>query len=182
MSPEHWRSAIGSWILWGYSWFISPSFDLHSPVGELHCLHQHALWIRNPFKLLNFLPQSHVVAGYISRLLLYEQVWWLIYSPSPLQTPWGHFSFVVLFIFVKFLSFQDVTSTFWRVHLLEYIYIYIYIYIYYSHIYPCLCMSLLIYMYLPNSLQTILFQIIQFSISCLFAFSLNVKQPYLTHR
>ena len=67
------------------SWFISQSFDLHSPVGELRCLHQRAVWIRNPRKLLNSLPQSHVVAGYISRSLPYEQVWWVIYSPSPQQ-------------------------------------------------------------------------------------------------
>ena len=33
------------------------------------------------------------------------------------KTPWGHFSFIVLSIFVKFLSFQDVTLTFWRVTL-----------------------------------------------------------------
>ena len=111
MFPGCWCSAIGSRTLWWYSWFKSPSFDLHSPVGELHCLHQRALWIRNP------LPQSHIVAGYISRSLLYEQVWWVIYSPSSLQIPWGHFPFVVLFIFVKFLSFQDVTPTFWRVTL-----------------------------------------------------------------
>ena len=108
---------MGSGTLWEYSWFISPSFDFHSLVGELRCLHQRAFWIRNPRKLLNSLPQSLVVARYISRSLPYEQVWWVIYSPSPLQTTWGHFSFVVLFIFVKFLSFQDVTPTFCRVTL-----------------------------------------------------------------
>ena len=107
---------MGSWILWGYSWFISLSFDLNFPKGELTCLHQCALWILNPCKLLNSLPQSHV-AGYISWLLPYEQVWWVIYSPSPLQTSWGHFSFIVVFIFVKFLSFQDVNPTFWGVTL-----------------------------------------------------------------
>ena len=101
----------------GYSWFISPSFDLRSPIGELRPLHQHALWIRNPRKLLNSLPQSDVKAGFISRSLPLEQLWWVIYSPSPLQTPRGHFLFVVLFIFVTFLSFQDVTPTFWRVTL-----------------------------------------------------------------
>ena len=116
MSPGHWRSPMGSWTLWGYSWFLNPSFDLHSPVGELRVLHQRALRIRNPRKL-NYLTQSHVVVGYKSRALPYEQVWWVISSPSPLQTPRGHFSFVVLFMFVKFLSFQDVTPTFWRVTL-----------------------------------------------------------------
>ena len=101
---------------WGYSRFISLSFDLHSPVGELHCLHQRALWIRNPRKLLNSLPQSHVVARYISRSLLYEQVWWVIYSPSPLQTPWGHFSFVVIFMFAKVPVFPGCHSNFLKSH------------------------------------------------------------------
>ena len=54
---------------------------------------------------------------YISRSLPYEQVWGMIYSPSPLQTPWGHFPFIALSIFVKFPSFLDVTPTFWRVTL-----------------------------------------------------------------
>ena len=75
MSLGRWRSPMGSWTLWWYSWFISPSFDLHSPVGELRCLHQPAKWIRNPRKLLNSLLQSHVVAGYLSRSLPYEKVW-----------------------------------------------------------------------------------------------------------
>ena len=57
---------MGSWTLWGYSWFISPSFNLHFPVGELRRLHQRALWICNPRKLLNSLLQSHVVPGYIT--------------------------------------------------------------------------------------------------------------------
>ena len=57
-SPGHCHSAIGSWTLMGCSWFISPSFDLHSLVGELCWLHQRALWICNPCKLLNSLPQS----------------------------------------------------------------------------------------------------------------------------
>ena len=117
MSPGRCRLKMGPWTLWGYSWFISPLFDLHSPAGELRCLHQRALWILNPRKLLNSLPQSHVVAGSISSSLPLEQVWWVIYSPSPLQTPWGHFPLIVLSIFVAFLSFQDITPTFWRVTL-----------------------------------------------------------------
>ena len=102
--------------LWGCSWFISPSFNFHSSV-ELRRLHQRALWICNPRKLLNSLPQSHVVAEYISKSLPFVQVWWVIYSPSPLQTPKGHFSFVVSLIFFPFLSFQDITPTFWRITL-----------------------------------------------------------------
>ena len=65
MSPGRCRLTMGPWTLWGYSWFISPSIDLHSPAGELRCLHQRALWIRNPRKLLNSLPQSHVIYIYI---------------------------------------------------------------------------------------------------------------------
>ena len=34
ISPGRCRSAMGSWTLWVCSWFISPSFDLHSPTGE----------------------------------------------------------------------------------------------------------------------------------------------------
>ena len=112
MSPGRWWSAMGSWILW----FIGPSIDLHSPAGELRSSHQRALWIRDPRKLLNFLPQSHVVAGYISRSLPYEQVRWVIYSPSPLQTPWGHFSFIVLSIFVKIPVFPGCHSNFLKSH------------------------------------------------------------------
>ena len=101
MSPGRCHSAIGSWTLWGCSWFISPSFDLHFPIGELYYLHQCAKWIRNPRKLLNSLPQSHVIARYLSKIFSFEQVWWVIYSPSLLLIPRGHFSFVVLFIFLN---------------------------------------------------------------------------------
>lgn len=96
-SPGHFRSAMGSLILWGCSWFINPSFDLHSSIGELRCLHQGALWIHNPHKLLYFLPQSHVARG-VSMSFPFERLWWVIYFPSLLQTPWGHFPFVGLFI------------------------------------------------------------------------------------
>ena len=40
--PGRCRSGMGSWTPWGFSWFISPSFDLLSPVGELSRLHQRA--------------------------------------------------------------------------------------------------------------------------------------------
>ena len=117
MSPGRCRSAMGSWTLWGCSWFISPLFNLHSPVGKLRRSSQRALWIRNPCKLLNSPLQSHVLAGYISKSFPFEQIWLVIYSPSPLQTPRGHLSFVVLFIFFTFLFFKDVTPTSWRLTL-----------------------------------------------------------------
>ena len=82
-SPGRCRSAMAPWTLWECSWFITPSFDLHTPVGELRRLHQRPLWIRNPRKLLNSLPQSHVVAGYISKSFPFEKVWWeIFYSVS----------------------------------------------------------------------------------------------------
>ena len=77
-SPGRCRSAMGSCTLWACSWFIRPSFDLHFPVGKLHRLHQRALWIRNPRKLLNSLLQSHVVAKYILKSFPFELVWLVI--------------------------------------------------------------------------------------------------------
>ena len=70
MSPGRCRLTMGPWTLWGYSWFISPSFDLHSPAGELRCLHQRALWIRNPRKLLNSLPLTPLLTFGTSRSVL----------------------------------------------------------------------------------------------------------------
>ena len=40
----------------------------------------------------------------------------MIYSPSPLQTPWGHFSFIVLSIFVKIPVFPGCHSNFLKSH------------------------------------------------------------------
>ena len=88
-----------------------PIIDLHSPAGELRCSHQRTLWICDPRKLLNFLPESHVVAGYISRSLPYEHIYINIYI------------YILIYVYIF-------------MYICIYIYVYIYIYLYtYIYIY-----------------------------------------------
>lgn len=67
------------------------------------------LWMCKPCTLLNFLPQSQIVASFKPMSSSFESHRWVMYFPSMLQTPRGH-SFLVLVIFaLVFLSFLNAT-------------------------------------------------------------------------
>ena len=112
MSPGRCCSAMGSWTLWGCSWFISPSFDLHSPVGELRCLHQHALQVVKFSATITHCNQVHIQVVSVWLSIMGD-----IFSLPATDNQKAFFFCCTVQIFLTFLSSQDVTPTFWGVTL-----------------------------------------------------------------
>ena len=101
MSPGRCHSEIGSWTLWGV-------FLIHKPIIRFTFADRRMTSFppaygvdSKPRKQLNSQPLSHVVAGYISKSFSFEQVWWVIYSPSPLPTQFLHiFNSMDVYIYI----------------------------------------------------------------------------------
>ena len=84
-------AAMGSGTLWWLSGFEIPSFDLFSRRGLRCCLHLRVGWMRRSGWMVRFLLRLLcVVASFRAGSSFWDP--WVVYSPSPLQPPWGHFS------------------------------------------------------------------------------------------
>ena len=86
-------AAMGSGTLWWLSGFEIPSFDSFSRRGLHCCLHMRVGWMRRSGWMLRFLLRLLcVVASFRAGSSFWDPWPWVVYSPSPLQPPWGHFS------------------------------------------------------------------------------------------
>ena len=83
-------AAMGPGTLWWLLGFEIPSFDLFSRRGLRCCLHLHVGWMRRSGCMVQFLLRLLcVVASFRAGSSFWDP--WVVYSPSPLQPPWGHF-------------------------------------------------------------------------------------------